>query len=92
MILHVTFTDGSNPWVCFSTDRREVADHWRDWMKYHPEEARPVAYCGDYICEPSPDRAGFWVYRSGNFHDTNKKYKHLGHALAALERLGGVSV
>ena len=89
MILHVTFSDGSNPWVCFSDDRWEIADHWRDWMKYHPEEARPVVYCGNYICNRSEDNAGFYVYTRGQYRDTVKRYKHLGHALAALERLAG---
>jgi hypothetical protein len=41
MILHVDFSDGSNPWVCFSDNRREIAEHWREWMKYHGDTARP---------------------------------------------------
>lgn len=89
MILHVTFSDGSNPWVAFSDDRRELAEHWRDWMKYHPEEAQPKAYNGNYICECAEDHAGFWVYKTGESGDTVKRYKHLGRALAALDRLGG---
>ena len=89
MILHVTFLDESNPWVCFSPDRREIADHWRDWMKYHPEEAQPKAYSGDYICERAADRAGFLIYKRGEYWDTVKRYKNLGHALAALARWGG---
>ena len=89
MILHVNFSDGSNPWVCFSDDRHELANHWRDWMKYHSTEAQPKAYNGNYICEPGEDRAGYMVYKQGEYNDTAKKYKHLGHALASLERLGG---
>lgn len=92
MILHITFTDGSNPWVCFTDDRKELANHWRDWMKYHPLEAMPKAYHNGYICEPADDHAGYWVYREGQFWDTVKRYKHLGHALASLERLGGASL
>lgn len=89
MILHVDFSDGSNPWVCFSDDRREITEHWRDWIKYHPNEAKPKAYNGNYICERSTDNAGYLVYRQGEYNDTAKKYKHLGYALAALERFGG---
>lgn len=89
MILHITFSDGSNPWVAFSDDRREIADHWRDWMKYHPTEAQPKAYNGAYICERTADLAGYTVYRQGQYLDTAKRYKHLGNALGALERLGG---
>ena len=86
MILHVNFSDGSNPWVCFSDDRREIAEHWRDWIKYHPEEARPVAYCGGGKCLFDPARGEYVVIHIGT---DPKQYKHLGHALAALERLGG---
>ena len=86
MILHVTFSDGSNPWVAFSDDRQELAEHWRDWMKYHPTEAQPKAYHGNYICETAPDRAGYLVYKQGEFFDTAKRYKRLGNALAYLER------
>lgn len=88
MILHVNFTDGSNPWVCFSDDRREIAEHWRDWMKYHPEEAQPVAYCGGAKCLFDTAGGQYTVIHLGTFP---KHYKHLGHALAALERLGGES-
>ena len=86
MILHVTFSDGSNPWVCFSDDRREIAEHWRDWIKYHPNEARPVAYCGGGKCLLDPIR-GEYVVTCPPLNP--KQYKHLGHALKALERLGG---
>ena len=89
MILHVNFSDGSNPWVCFSNDRRELAQHWRDWVKYHPEEARPVAYCGGGKCLRDSVR-GEYVVICPDISDP-KHYKHLGHALAALERLGGAT-
>ena len=92
MILHISFSDGSNPWVCFSDERREIADHWREWMKYHPEEARPLAYCGAYLCERADDMGGYTVYKRGEYWDTVKRYKHLGHALAALQRLGGETI
>lgn len=86
MILHVNFSDGSNPWVCFSDDRKEIADHWRDWMKYHPKEARPVAYCGGGKCLFDPMRGGYVVICPPM---DPKCYKHLGHALNALARRGG---
>ena len=90
MILHIEFTDGSNPWVCFSDDRKEIAEHWREWMKHHASSAHPKAFNGDYICERAEDRAGYWIYKRGEFWDTSKHYKHLGHALATIDRLGGV--
>ena len=89
MILHVNFTDGSNPWVCFSDDRREIADHWKDWMKYHRDTAKPKAYNGNFVCEGADDRAGYIVYKQGEFFDTAKHYKRLGFALAYLETKGG---
>lgn len=92
MILHVTFSDGSNPWVCMDQERDIIAKHWRRWMKYHNSTAQPKAYHGGYICEIAGDRAGYWVYKQGEFWDTVKRYRHLGHALAALERLGGEQI
>lgn len=89
MILHITFTDGSNPWVCFTDNRKELAEHWKEWAKYHPFEAVPKAYNGDYICEKAEDNAGYWVYKQGEFWDTVKRYKYLGNALASLEKKGG---
>lgn len=89
MILHIDFTDGSNPWVCFSDDRKEIADHWKEWIKYHGDTARPKAYCGDYICEIADDWSGYWVYKQGEFWDSVKRYKYLGYALASLEKKGG---
>ena len=86
MILHVTFSEGSNPWVCFSDDRQEIAEHWREWVKNHPFEAQPKAYRGDYICEISPDRAGYLVYKQGQLNNTAKKYKYLGYALKFMEK------
>ena len=92
MILHITFSDGSNPWICSSNDRHEIAEHWREWIKYHWDTAQPKAHNGAYICEIASDRAGYELYKRGQYWDTVKRYKHLGHALAALERLGGETV
>ena len=90
MVLHVTFSDGSNPWLSLPTDRHTIAKQWRKWMKYHPDTAQPDAICGAYHCRP--ENGGFVIYRryySEKFPEYGKHYKHLGHALAALERLGG---
>ena len=89
MILHVNFSDGSNPWVCFSDDIPELADHWRDWVKYHPTTANIKAYNGDYICKPANDRSGYLVYKHNDFFDTVKQYKYLGNALKSLSQKGG---
>ena len=97
MILHVTFSDGSNPWV-FYGDRQQVAKHWKRWTKYHPGTAQPVAFTGDYAVYPHKV-PGKYKYKleirnyndfDGNMHyNFLKHYKTLGHALRALERLGG---
>lgn len=91
MILHVTFSDGSNPWVCFSEDRHEIAKHWRRWTKNHPTTAKPEVFhrgravrpmwCGSKII-------GYFLEHTEN-REKHRTYKHLGHALNALERLGG---
>lgn len=88
MILHVDFSDGSNPWLSFNADRHTIAKQWRRWMKYHPETARPVAMCGGYKCQRSAWYDGYYIY-GGDGESYRQYYHHLGHALAALERLGG---
>lgn len=88
MILHVTFSDKSNPWVSFSPDRKEIAKQWRQWMKNHPETARPCASSGGYYCIPSLF-GGYMVQNKNNLSESTRYYKKLGNALAALEKLGG---
>lgn len=90
MILHVTFSDGSNPWVSLPTDRHTITKHWRRWMKNHPGTAQPIAWCGSYCCMPALDHKSYNViFQTKNEWKGIKRYKHLGHALAALDRLGG---
>lgn len=98
MILHITFSDGSNPWVSLPTDRHTIAKHWRRWMKYHPDTAKPQAKSGNFILDYDP-AAGRYdlhrvVLRQGNYNacELHNRYKTLGRALAALERLGGAGV
>jgi hypothetical protein len=88
MILHITFSDGSNPWVSLPTDRHTIKKQWCKWMKYHPLTAQPKVYYNGYICELSPDFM-YRVYKRGEYFATKRYYKHLGHALVTLERLGG---
>lgn len=88
MILHVTFSDGSNPWVSLPGDRHTIAKQWRRWVKYHPNTARPCAMCNGWKCLP----VGGGGYAVGRYFDGAHKtyyYDRLGNALAALERLGG---
>lgn len=84
MILHVTFSHASNPWV-FYGDRHQVAKHWRRWIKYHPGTAYPQAYTGNGSIYR--DNHGFYILERVGYNSV--AYKTLGHALAALERLGG---
>lgn len=89
MILHITFTDGSNPWISFAHDRHTIIKQWRQWVKHHPETAKPKAISGNYECSPGRVH-GFYVYnRTKTEPETAKYYDYLGHALRALERLGG---
>ena len=88
MILHVTFIDGSNPWVSLPTDRHTIAKHWRRWIKNHPDTARPCAMCNGWQCRPVAG-GGYAVARYFDGAHTTRYYEYLGHALAALERLGG---
>lgn len=101
MQLHITFSDGSNPWLSLKYDRQSIYKQWKKWMKYHPDTAQPVAFNGEYAVYPYliPGKNKFDGYdlRKRNYNDFDdyicydfvKHYKHLGHALLALERLGG---
>lgn len=90
MILHVTFSDGSNPWVSFNADPQTIAKHWRRWVKNHPDTAEPVAIGKNgWMCYFEANTGFYCVERTTIATIKIKKYKHLGHALRALERLGG---
>ncbi len=89
MILHVTFSDGSNPWVLLNQDRHTIAKQWRRWMKYYPDTAQPVAICGLFQCQKSKWNAGYYLTSQNGQPIPRQYYGTLGHALAALERLGG---
>lgn len=86
MILHVTFTNGSNPWVSLPTDRHTVAKLWRRWMKNHPDTAQPKAHVwGVGFCEPLANNRGYLVHIHGPAN-YSKHYLTLGKALAELEK------
>lgn len=89
MILHVTFSDGSNPWASFSADQKTIAKQWRRWMKYHRETAQPVAIAGGFQLQASTWSGGYFITSDTGGAIPRQYYKTLGRALAALERLGG---
>lgn len=88
MILHISFSDGANPWVSMNQDRHTIAKKWRRWLKNHPTTAKPSAIYNGWKCYP----IGGGGYAVGRYFDGAHKtyhYMRLGNALAALERLGG---
>jgi hypothetical protein len=87
MVLHVTFSDGSNPWISLPGDRKIIAKLWRRWMKYHPDTAEPVVIAGPYRCQKSRWHAGYYLTARNGQHIPRQYYQTLGHALRALERL-----
>ncbi len=93
MILTITFSDGSNPWVSLPTDRHTITKLWRRWMKYHPDTAQPVViqHRRGWVqrCYTIPGQPGYYVRIPKDNGTFLGHYKTLGHALAALERLGG---
>lgn len=91
MILHVTFSDGSNPWISLPADRHTIAKQWRHWVKYHPDLAQPVAICGPFRCQKSKWCPGYYLSSRDGQHIQKQYYKTLGYALRALDRLGGDS-
>ena len=88
MILHVRFSDGSNPWQSLPADRHTIARHWRRWAKYHPNNAVCLAWCGSWLCVWDSRVECYVVGDVTRADSTTRHYKNLGHALAALERLG----
>lgn len=84
MILHVTFTDGSNPWVSLPTDRHTVAKFWRQWMKNHPDTARPIAKSETLRVSALPD-GSYSVHTMYQNPMVGRKYKRLGNALRVME-------
>ena len=92
MILHVTFSDGSNPWVSYPANAKQAAQQWRRWIKNNPDTAAPTVFNGDYMLQQAEDGSpSYWVWERHNFFKTQRKYKTLGHALRALDRLGGAA-
>lgn len=93
MILHVTFSDGSNPWVSFSGNRHTIAKLWKRWIKNHPDTAQPevVQHCKGFVqrCYTIPGQPGYYVRIPTSKGSVIRHYKHLGHALAAIEKTGG---
>lgn len=87
MILHVTFSDGSNPYVSYPKDRHAAAKQWRLWMKNHPLTAYPKIYCGNYMVQRNNDFSGYWAWKRGEFNATKKFYKNLGSALKYIEKM-----
>ena len=86
MFLHVTFSDGSNPWISLPADRQTIAKLWRRWMKYHASTARPVAICGNYEARKSAWHAGYYITSRTGYGIPRQYYMRLGNALAAMER------
>lgn len=92
MILHVTFIDGSNPWVSLPANRWTIAKQWRKWTKAHPlYTCTPCASCGAYRVTVHGGADSlypvYYVISTGAGRDRRElgRYKHLGHALRWLE-------
>lgn len=92
MILHVTFSDGSNPWVSLPAERQTIAKQWRRWTKHHPNNANCAAWANGWVCYYDKYTGMYRIIkiRRMTLEKDIPKYKHLGHALAALERIGGM--
>lgn len=83
MILHITFTDGSNPWVSLPNNREVVMKFWHKWSEV--PEARPEFMAGKLKCRR--DCIGNW-YVSPWFDGAHKckEFKYLANALKYMER------
>lgn len=89
MILHISFSDGSNPYVFYpragfesldyspESRGRAICKEFRRWKRagYFPRETFTVHHRGIVI---EHDHAGAWFIRHNN---TATVYKHLGNAI-----------
>ena len=90
MILTVYFADQSSPWVSLPGDRYTIAKHWRKWAAvFRPDTVEIMARCGAWYAVSNGNGTGYWVCHDNISWSRWRRYRHLGHALAALERLGG---
>lgn len=92
MILHVTFSDGANPWVSLPTDYKTIKKLWKSWDKNQSSKTQITARHRDWKVIPGVHR-GFYLFKTninGYPISTPKYYDHLGHALRALDKIGGI--
>lgn len=82
MILHITFTDGSNPWVTFG-DSKKCLKAWRRWEKV--PEARPEFWENGLKCRPVFG-GGWAVGESFIGPQKCRHYARLGNALNYIEK------
>lgn len=84
MILHIKFTDGSNPYVVYG-DKTKCKKAWSKWAAI--KTARPLFICDSLQC--APVSGGGWAV-ARYFDGAHKTlfYNRLGNALNKLE--GGV--
>lgn len=84
MILHIMFTDGSNPWVSLPVNRKMAMNLWRKWSKV--STARPEFQFGKLICRC--DNIGNWYVAQwfDGMHEC-KEFKYLANALKYMEKM-----
>ena len=83
MILHITFTDGSNPWVSLPNSREMIMKLWQKWSKV--PTAKPMFKVGNLKC--MKDCIGNWYvspYFDGMY--SCKEFKYLASALKYMEK------
>ena len=94
MILHITFTDGSNPYIFYPRAGFEAEDYsqeargraivqeFKRWKQagYFPRESFSVIVRGLSI---EHNNAGMWYIRGRQ----TKAYNHLGHAIRGAIKL-----
>lgn len=85
MILHITFTDGSNP-VVFTGTPKELAKEWKMWEKWVPE-ARCLFFCkpGGLQCR-AVSGGGYAVASYFDGCHKTKLYTYLLPALKSVEK------
>ena len=65
MIVHVTFNDGSNPWVAFNLDKKQVIKTVDRFRKKCGENISIDIYAGDLIIQHDYNYVWFILIANG---------------------------
>ena len=89
MILHIRFTDGSNPYFFRSDDKKAILKEFKRWQRggFFPRDTFTIYTKRGRIVH---DFKGVWYFFNAENQTRAKTYKRLGNALNATR--GGACI